>query len=142
MGRRYILPQHYLFQLAEQSPNDLPALLNAFRAVPPVIKRRAKELLDEIRAGGSGSMEVSGSRRVMVDLGQTDGTKHVKEVVQGDFHSESGMVSIGVFCLRRNDGVVQGTLSNSLSRHTHSSACAKRHTRRLVVCYWELASHR
>jgi hypothetical protein len=98
MGRRYVLPQHYLFQLAEQPPSDLPALLNAFRAVPPVIKRRANELLDEIRAGGSGSTEISGSRRTMVDLGQTDGTKHVKEVVQGDFHSKSGMVSIGFFC--------------------------------------------
>lgn len=46
---RYILPNHYLFLLSERPPNDLAALLAMFTSVPPVIRRRAKELMDEIR---------------------------------------------------------------------------------------------
>jgi exosome complex exonuclease RRP6 len=46
---RYVLPNHFLFQLAEQPPADLAALLKSFPSVPPVIRRRAKELLDVIR---------------------------------------------------------------------------------------------
>ncbi|EGN98143.1 hypothetical protein SERLA73DRAFT_91376 [Serpula lacrymans var. lacrymans S7.3] len=46
---RYVLPNHYLFQLAEQPPSDMPALLAFFQHVPPVIRRRAKELLDSVR---------------------------------------------------------------------------------------------
>ncbi|KAF9015850.1 hypothetical protein BDZ89DRAFT_435244 [Hymenopellis radicata] len=46
---RYILPNHFLFQLAESPPPDMPALLRIFHSPPPVIKRRARELLDAIR---------------------------------------------------------------------------------------------
>jgi exosome complex exonuclease RRP6 len=46
---RYVLPNHSLFQLAEQPPADMVALLRVFQSVPPVIRRRAKELLDTIR---------------------------------------------------------------------------------------------
>ncbi|KAF9468748.1 hypothetical protein BDZ94DRAFT_1304497 [Collybia nuda] len=46
---RYVLPNHFLFQLAEHPPADMAALLKVFHAVPPVIRRRAKELLDVIR---------------------------------------------------------------------------------------------
>ncbi|KIK69880.1 hypothetical protein GYMLUDRAFT_150634 [Collybiopsis luxurians FD-317 M1] len=46
---RYVLPNHYLFQLAEQPPADIAAMLRIFKFVPPVLKRRAKELLDVIR---------------------------------------------------------------------------------------------
>ncbi|KAK7676364.1 hypothetical protein QCA50_020668 [Cerrena zonata] len=47
---RYVLPNHYVFLLSERPPNDLAALLAMFSSVPPVIRRRAKELMDEIRA--------------------------------------------------------------------------------------------
>ncbi|CAL1713393.1 unnamed protein product [Somion occarium] len=47
---RYVLPNHYLFLLAERPPNDLASLLAMFSSVPLVIRRRAKELMDEIRA--------------------------------------------------------------------------------------------
>ncbi|KAA1473827.1 hypothetical protein DENSPDRAFT_780589 [Dentipellis sp. KUC8613] len=47
---RYVLPNHLVFRLAEQPPADMPALLAAFQSVPPVIRRRAKDLLDAIRA--------------------------------------------------------------------------------------------
>ncbi|KAJ7089360.1 ribonuclease H-like domain-containing protein [Mycena belliarum] len=47
---RYVLPNHYLFQLAERPPADMVALLQTFPSVPPVVRRRAKELLEAIRA--------------------------------------------------------------------------------------------
>ncbi|KAF8636209.1 hypothetical protein AX17_003695 [Amanita inopinata Kibby_2008] len=47
---RYVLPNHYLFRFAEQPPNDMAALLNMFSSgAPPVVRRRAKELLDIVR---------------------------------------------------------------------------------------------
>lgn len=46
----YVLSNHYIFHLAEHPPNDMAALLNIFpSSAPPVIRRRAKELLDVIR---------------------------------------------------------------------------------------------
>lgn len=58
---RYILPNHYLFQIAERLPADLPALLGIFRPVPPSVRIKAGELLETIHAavkrsakGGSG----------------------------------------------------------------------------------------
>ncbi|KAF8211725.1 hypothetical protein K438DRAFT_1807803 [Mycena galopus ATCC 62051] len=47
---RYVLPNHYLFQLAERPPADMAALLQMFQPVPPVVRRRAKELFEAIRA--------------------------------------------------------------------------------------------
>lgn len=38
-----------MFKLVEQPPADMAALLHAFSSTPPVVKRRAKELLDVIR---------------------------------------------------------------------------------------------
>lgn len=96
MECRYVLPQHYLFQLAEQPPNDLPALLNIFRAVPPVIKRRANELLEEIHPGGSGSAGVNGPREAGTDLEQTEGSKTMEDA-QSDIQSEAGIVFVGIF---------------------------------------------
>ncbi|GBE85266.1 Exosome complex exonuclease rrp6 [Sparassis crispa] len=46
---RYVLPNHYIFILAERPPADMAALLSVFHPVPPVIRRRTKELLDAIR---------------------------------------------------------------------------------------------
>ena len=45
---RYILSNNYLFQLAEHPPADMAALLAAFKNIPPVARRRAKELFDLI----------------------------------------------------------------------------------------------
>jgi exosome complex exonuclease RRP6 len=95
--RRYILPQHYLFQLAEQPPNDLPALLNIFRTVPPFIKGRANELLDEIRVGGSKSADINGPRKMRTDSEQNEGSKPMKDA-QGDVHSESDIFSAIILC--------------------------------------------
>ncbi|KAK7061210.1 exosome complex exonuclease RRP6 [Favolaschia claudopus] len=46
---RYVLPNHYLFQLAEHPPTDMAALLKIFHPVPPVVRRRVKELFEAIR---------------------------------------------------------------------------------------------
>lgn len=44
-----MLPNHYLFILAERPPADMASLLAIFHPVPPVVRRRSKELLDAIR---------------------------------------------------------------------------------------------
>ncbi|KZT28826.1 hypothetical protein NEOLEDRAFT_1057691 [Neolentinus lepideus HHB14362 ss-1] len=59
---RYILPNHYIFQLAERPPADMVALLAAFQPVPPVIKRRAKELLDGIKDVVKASLGTSAAK--------------------------------------------------------------------------------
>ncbi|RXW17745.1 hypothetical protein EST38_g8111 [Candolleomyces aberdarensis] len=49
---RYVLPNHFLFTLAENPPADMSALLGSFRGgagVPAVVKKRAKELLEVIK---------------------------------------------------------------------------------------------
>jgi len=97
MRCRYVLPHQHLFQLAEQPPNDLPALLNIFRTIPPVVKRRAGELLEEIRTGVSGSVDISGFRRTMAVIAQTSDTNPVRDVDQRNFHRGPGTVSIDLF---------------------------------------------
>jgi exosome complex exonuclease RRP6 len=49
MQFRYVLSNRFLFILVEKPPADMAALLHAFEYTPPVVKRRAKELLDVIR---------------------------------------------------------------------------------------------
>ncbi|KAF8148190.1 hypothetical protein B0H34DRAFT_737252 [Crassisporium funariophilum] len=57
---RYVLQNHFLFQLAEQPPADMAALLSIFRSsVPPVVRRRAKELLDIVREAVKRGMALS-----------------------------------------------------------------------------------
>jgi exosome complex exonuclease RRP6 len=46
---RYVFPNHYLLRLAEHPPTDIAALISVFRPIPPVIRRRAKELFEVIR---------------------------------------------------------------------------------------------
>ncbi|KAJ3988399.1 ribonuclease H-like domain-containing protein [Lentinula detonsa] len=46
---RFVLPNHYLFQLAEQPPGDMASMLKIFHFVPPILRKRAKELLDVVR---------------------------------------------------------------------------------------------
>jgi exosome complex exonuclease RRP6 len=61
MQFRYVLSNRFLFKLVEKPPVDMAALLHAFEFTPPVVKRRAKELLDVIRdamkKGVSGAVE-------------------------------------------------------------------------------------
>ena len=46
---RYVLSNRFVFKLVDQPPADMAALLHAFPSTPPVVRRRAKELLDVIR---------------------------------------------------------------------------------------------
>ena len=50
LQHRYVLPNHYIFQLSERPPQDLPALLAAFQPVPPLVRTRSLELLDVIKS--------------------------------------------------------------------------------------------
>jgi exosome complex exonuclease RRP6 len=49
---RYVLPNHHLFTVAERSPSNVAQLLGLFShgAVPPVLRRRAGELTEVIKA--------------------------------------------------------------------------------------------
>lgn len=49
MRFRYVLSNRFVFKLVQQPPADMAALLHAFSSMPPIVKRRAKELLDIIR---------------------------------------------------------------------------------------------
>lgn len=69
---RYVLPNHFLFQLAEQPPADMAALLRIFHSVPPILRRRSKELLDVIR------------ECVKLQLSNTSTTLIVPEVPEDD----------------------------------------------------------
>ncbi len=58
---RYVLSNRLLLKLVEEPPADMGALFHVFTSTPPVVKRRAKELLDVIRdavkKGLSGAVE-------------------------------------------------------------------------------------
>jgi len=57
---RYVLPNHFLFTLAESHPADMTALLAIFRNnIPAVVKRRAKELLEVVKLGVKRGLEGS-----------------------------------------------------------------------------------
>lgn len=46
------MPNHHLFRLAEQAPADMVALLRMISSLPPVVKSKAKELLEVIKNAG------------------------------------------------------------------------------------------
>jgi exosome complex exonuclease RRP6 len=46
---RYVRSNRFLFKLVDQPPPDIAALMHAFPSTPPVVRRRAEELLDVIR---------------------------------------------------------------------------------------------
>ncbi|THU91472.1 hypothetical protein K435DRAFT_780706 [Dendrothele bispora CBS 962.96] len=60
---RYILPNHHLFTLAESPPADVAALLRIFPGtnVPNAIRKRAVELVSDIRAAVKRCLEGEGS---------------------------------------------------------------------------------
>jgi exosome complex exonuclease RRP6 len=57
---RFVLQNHVLFLLAEQPPADMAALLGIFRSsVPPLVKRRMKELLSTIKVAVKRGMSMA-----------------------------------------------------------------------------------
>ncbi|KAL0062975.1 exosome nuclease subunit [Marasmius tenuissimus] len=103
---RYVLPNQFIFQLAEQPPAEMAALLRVFHSVPPVIRRRAKELLDTIRSAVKDQLEGEaqptashqGSRQETVvstdikeDVVMSDSTK--EDVLWNDRSSPSNKLS-------------------------------------------------
>ncbi|KAF8959127.1 hypothetical protein BDZ97DRAFT_1906257 [Flammula alnicola] len=73
---RYVLQNHVLFVVAEQPPADMAALLAIFKSsVPPVVKRRAKELLNVIREAvkrGMGASRLGGGEATQDQDGSTN----------------------------------------------------------------------
>jgi ribonuclease D len=47
---RYVLPDHSLLRLVERPPLDMASLASLFRPMPPVVRRRAQELLQIIKS--------------------------------------------------------------------------------------------
>jgi exosome complex exonuclease RRP6 len=60
-----------LFQLAERPPSDMASLLAAFKHIPPVIRRRAKELLDTIQDTVKEHRETASSIKVADQIDNT-----------------------------------------------------------------------
>jgi len=128
---RYVLPQHYLFQLAEHPPSDLPVLLNIFRTIPPLIKRRANELLDEIRVGESGGDDSNGSQKPLAVFSRTEESEPVDDP-QNVNYKESGIFLLAPLSQRAKI-IIQCLPSSLLSDHTRSSTCSRYHTDRKSI---------
>ena len=47
---RFVLPNHYLFQIAEKPPADMTALLANFKPVPALVRTKGASLLAAIRS--------------------------------------------------------------------------------------------
>ncbi|KAF9499048.1 hypothetical protein BDN71DRAFT_1487257 [Pleurotus eryngii] len=65
---RYVLPNHHIFQFAERPPIDMAGLLAVFPTsrVPPVVRNRARELLDTILKAVRGAASTSANDDAMV----------------------------------------------------------------------------
>jgi len=46
---RYVLPNHYLLKLAERPPENMASLMAFFQPIPPIVRKRATELLGVIK---------------------------------------------------------------------------------------------
>jgi exosome complex exonuclease RRP6 len=96
----YILPNHYLFQIAEQHPADMATLLNIFRPVPPIIRRRARELLDTIKdavaeALGGTNTATAAEPRLTVHESAAIVVDDVKNMVAENEVSDNNSVAAG-----------------------------------------------
>jgi exosome complex exonuclease RRP6 len=69
---RYVLPDHSLLRLVERPPSDMASLSSLFRPIPPVVRRRAQELLRIIKgASGAGISTVTNEDVLNVDVDAT-----------------------------------------------------------------------
>jgi HRDC domain len=46
---RYVFPNHYLLKLAERPPENMASLKSFFQPMPPIVRKRATELLGVIK---------------------------------------------------------------------------------------------
>ncbi|XP_006462303.1 hypothetical protein AGABI2DRAFT_186278 [Agaricus bisporus var. bisporus H97] len=97
---RYVLPNQYLFRIAEAPPGDLGNLLRLFgSSVPVVVKRRAKELLDVVRDavkrslgggdGGGGEAKVKVKEGTENEEGEKEEDEKVDEISESKEVKES-----------------------------------------------------
>lgn len=82
---RYVLQNHSLFLIAEQPPTDMATLLSKFRpTVPPIVKKRAKELLSVITNAVKESLPSSrleGTGQIQTDMEVNDSDKRGEVVM-------------------------------------------------------------
>lgn len=97
---RYVLPNHYLFQLAERPPADMSALLSVFRPVPPLVQAKASGLLEVIRAAVKESLCRRGETRGKEDTAQseTSTSDARKELPQTSISHEASVHSKKAAC--------------------------------------------
>jgi exosome complex exonuclease RRP6 len=80
---RYVLPNHYLIRLAEFIPENMAALLSVFQPVPPIIRRKAKELFDVIRnAAETSRVGTEPAAPIEIEPEPVDAVAHSKEALQ------------------------------------------------------------
>lgn len=79
-GCRFILTNNYLFQLAERPPKDMAALLSIFKTVPPLVRRRARELLDLIQE----TLKVDREDRAAIETPSMQDSMTTTEVREAD----------------------------------------------------------
>ncbi|KDQ25524.1 hypothetical protein PLEOSDRAFT_51863 [Pleurotus ostreatus PC15] len=82
---RYTLPNHHIFQFAERPPIDMAGLLAMFPTsrVPPVVRTRARELLDTILKAVRGAPSTSVNADSMVVVREV-----AESVAQTEAHTE------------------------------------------------------
>jgi exosome complex exonuclease RRP6 len=90
---RFVLPNHYMFQIAEQPPADMAALMSVFHPVPHVIRVRAKEFLDTIRGAVKQALGPAPSEDAPAQHGAT--SPHSEDVLSDamDLNEEGGLDS-------------------------------------------------
>ncbi|KAL5482663.1 RRP6 [Sanghuangporus weigelae] len=92
---RYVLPNHYLFQLAERPPADMAALLTVFRPVPPLVRTKATRLLEVIRTAVKEALSKAGKTRDIENAGhlQTTLSDTCKELLRTSISHEASVHS-------------------------------------------------
>lgn len=77
---RYVLPNHFLFTLAESPPADMAGLVGVFKGqVPGVVKKRARELLEVVKEAVRRALKV---KEDVEEVKEEDAKMVVEEMVE------------------------------------------------------------
>ncbi|KAL5524580.1 RRP6 [Sanghuangporus sanghuang] len=111
---RYVLPNHYVFQLAERPPADMAALLAVFRPIPPLVRTKATSLLEVIRTAVKEALSKAGNTRDIENAGhlQTTLSDTCKELLRTSISHEASVHS------KKASSSIEGRSSGLWTRHT------------------------
>ncbi|KAL5501535.1 RRP6 [Sanghuangporus vaninii] len=92
---RYVLPNHYLFHLAERPPADMAALFAVFRPIPPLVRIKATSLLEVIRTAVKEALTKAGKTQNIDIAGhlQTTLSDTCKELLRTSISHEASVHS-------------------------------------------------